>query len=747
MQHFIPSDEIPPLAILSNALTSVPPSVARAAIEEHTQPGDVILDPFCVGVGIIQAALDLDRKIIAASFNPIAILAIEATLWPIDPRAALTHLADVRKGPQRLRDHVLDLYRTRCPICTKEASALEFHWDRELRALIDKRVRCKTCGDNDGMIDEDDQTQAARFEPRGLSFWLLHDRVIDRAHEDADRVDEALEAYTPRVLAAIGDILLKFEGLSDADRSALRPALVATLDACTALHSTEETSRRISGLKPPPQFVEKNIWIELEHICHTLSLSVYPSLIQRATSIESLISAPNAGAFLIAEPARELAKHLPPKSISLMLSHPPPPRPGFWSLSTVWSAWLWGKPKIEAMLPLLARHRTSWDWQWRAISSTLHALEPALKENALNIFSFANDEAVMESVALASAGANQVLDHVVCDPHDGTRATWHGRQDDILSYGRDLESLAIDIRSIVHEAAARILRDRAEPTDRLVLQAGIQAALGQSDVLAIIARLPEGDQSPLAFMRDVVQSTLTANDSPVIAIDEHVRWLEEDARSGTSFSFRWAFSSETKPLADRVEAAVIDLLRSQTEWHSDELLREVYRRFPDHLTPDRALVATCIGSYVEEIEPGRVRLRSEDTLEAREAEVKIARQSLETIGQRLGFEMKAVKGDDRRMVWLNGREIVYSFLINAQAEIDPLLHAESGVLVLPGGRATLLQHKLKRDPRVRDSDWKILKFSSLRHLVDDEAVSLNMLTLAFGLEPPIEQAGTQIKLL
>jgi len=88
MQHFIPSDEIPPLAILSNALTSVPPSVARAAIEEYTQPGDVILDPFCVGVGIIQAALDLDRKIIAASFNPIAILAIEATLWPIDPRAA-----------------------------------------------------------------------------------------------------------------------------------------------------------------------------------------------------------------------------------------------------------------------------------------------------------------------------------------------------------------------------------------------------------------------------------------------------------------------------------------------------------------------------------------------------------------------------------------------------------------------------------------------------------------------------------
>ncbi|HET7375758.1 MAG TPA: DNA methyltransferase, partial [Anaerolineae bacterium] len=81
MHYFVPSDEIPPLRILANALASVPPSVARAAIEAHTQPGDVILDPFCAGVGVIQTALELNRKIIAASFNPIAILAIEATLW------------------------------------------------------------------------------------------------------------------------------------------------------------------------------------------------------------------------------------------------------------------------------------------------------------------------------------------------------------------------------------------------------------------------------------------------------------------------------------------------------------------------------------------------------------------------------------------------------------------------------------------------------------------------------------------
>ncbi len=742
MQYFVPSDEIPPLKIFSDAFACVPPSVARAAIEAYTQPGDVILDPFCAGISVIQAAIELDRKIIAASFNPINLLAIEATLWPIDPRSALTHLADARKGPERLRDHVLELYRTRCPICKKEAVALYLIWDRESRTPVEKRVRCQTCGDNTASIDADDQANTKHFEPRGLSFYLLHDRVIDRAHEDADRVDEVLDAYTPRAQSAIGDIVLKFEGLSAADRSALRPALIATLEACTSLHSIEEISRRISGLKPPAQFVEKNIWIELENFCSALAPIPADSqpLIRRETSIAALLSAASGSALLIAEPAREAAKIIPATAIQLILTHPPLPRPGFWALSTTWTAWLWGKPTAKSMLPLLSRRRTSWDWQWRAISAALHVINPLLKENSLSAVAFANDEAVMESVVLAGAGANQVIEHVVCDPHDGTRVTWHVGQADSLSYGRDLESLSIDIRDSVRETALHILRDRAEPTDRLVLHAGVYAALGQSDVLAIVAHLPEGDQSPLAFIRGVVQSALTSQDSPVIAIDEHLRW----AQPTTSTPFRSAFVSDAKPLADRVEAVVLDLFCSQAAWRVDDLLLEVYRRFPDHLTPDRALVATCIGSYANEIETGEVRLRDEDAAEKREAEIKEARQSLESIGRMLGFE---VKGEPAEVIWLQDKNAVYSFVISALAEIDPMLRAETGILTLPGGRAALLQFKMNRDPRLHESQWQTLKFSSLRHLSDHADLTLDVFTLALGLEPPIEQEGTQIKLL
>ncbi len=76
-----------------------------------------------------------------------------------------------------------------------------------------------------------------------------------------------------------------------------------------------------------------------------------------------------------------------------------------------------------------------------------------------------------------------------------------------------------------------------------------------------------------------------------------------------------------------------------------------------------------------------------------------------------------------------------------------MLKENSGVLVIPGGRATLLQHKIARDARLHETHWQVLKFSSLRRAAQQSDLSLTTFPLAFGLEPPIEQPATQIPLL
>ena len=170
------------------------------------------------------------------------------------------------------------------------------------------------CGENAGLIEDDDLKELKKLDARGLPFWLLHGRVIDRNHEDADRVSDVLDAYTPRAQAALSDILLKFEALSEDDRSALRPALLATLDACTSLHTPDE-ARYPSGLKPPARFIERNVWLELER-----QVSLFPSVppaLPRVATIDELFASDTPAVCLLVLPARELARRLPERSIPL----------------------------------------------------------------------------------------------------------------------------------------------------------------------------------------------------------------------------------------------------------------------------------------------------------------------------------------------------------------------------------------------------------------------------------------------
>ncbi|NTU65320.1 MAG: hypothetical protein HGB05_18440, partial [Chloroflexi bacterium] len=282
-----------------------------------------------------------------------------------------------------------------------------------------------------------------------------------------------------------------------------------------------------------------------------------------------------------------------------------------------------------------------------------------------------------------------------------------------------------------------ILEKRGEPAHALVLRAGLLAALGQTPALTEIAQQPEGEQTPLAALRGQIERAWSA--AALREIEPHRWWLTLS-------------SSPSRPLADRVELRARDLLREREEWHGDDLLHQLYRDFPDHLTPDRALVATVIHSYAEDIHfehtPLAV-LRAEDQAEARTAEVDEMCQLLRQSGERLGVAVSAVPNaaEQLHLVWSTSGETIYHFVIQATAEIAPLLRADVGVLVIPGGRATLLQHKIARDARLRKTQWQVLKFSSLRRAAQQSDLSLTTFPLAFGLEPPIEQAATQIQLL
>jgi hypothetical protein len=98
---------------------------------------------------------------------------------------------------------------------------------------------------------------------------------------------------------------------------------------------------------------------------------------------------------------------------------------------------------------------------------------------------------------------------------------------------------------------------------------------------------------------------------------------------------------------------------------------------------------------------------------------------------------------------------VYTFIVSPTAEMGLVwrfgqMLAGTPVLVIPGSRATLFQHKLARDARLRDGvergAWQFLKFSAARELMARAERDRRAFTLALGLDPPIEQPQVQMPL-
>ena len=189
------------------------------------------------------------------------------------------------------------------------------------------------------------------------------------------------------------------------------------------------------------------------------------------------------------------------------------------------------------------------------------------------------------------------------------------------------------------------------------------------------------------------------------------------------------------------------------------------RRFPDPLTPEAALIETCLQSYGREITLGHWQLRPEDQPDQRDREAASIRQELGQLGRLLGFKISFREGHPDIPVaghvpafdlfWGDEGEPVYAFAIQWTARVHDLLLAETPgdlqpCLVIPGGRASLVNFKRGRDPRLRRaiaaSGWQFIKYRHLRRILTKENLDRHALKQIFGLDPIIERDGAQIPL-
>lgn len=721
-----------------------PVGAAAVYVRELTPPGALVLDLFCQGPVFLREAVQAGRRAVGVNANPLSLLIAGLGLEGAPPlEAALTRLVDAPKETPTGRSvplyrHILSLYRTHCPLCSGEGTAEWFAWDREARYPYAKAVRCPRCRrTQEGPTDEADIMAARRLERRGFAYYFALDRVAPPGHPQRARASELVDLYTHRNLSALVDILVRLEGLKleRPVRAALQGALLETMDRASSLDPHGEERPRPRLLRPPARFLERNVGYLLEEAV-AQAAKWAPESVRRASGLKELLADPTPAYTLLPLPAREVARHLAPGSVSLILADPPRPDGVFWALSALWAGWLWESPASQAMRPLLGRRRLDWDGHQEALQAALSAVGPLLASDGHLVLLFAEpEEHLVASACQAASAAGYELLGWGASTEVGCRLVWRwaGTPETHPPVSRGGATLAVAADAVAPDAVAETLREtlrmRAEPTPRFLLIAAVHTDLAR--------RRRNGPFS------EVAQAVRRGWESLQLeALETDLFWLPELDTADLP-----------PPLADRVEETVRSRLVEDSPWISDDLLLAVYRALSGPLTPEPSLTLLCLRSYGAE-EAGVWRLREEDDPARRAEELEALRRDLEALGRRLRYRLARGRGWDLR--WRERGRDVYLFRLSATAALGDIvagpfpLRGGRACRVLPGGRAELLAEKLRRDPRLAraawGAGWQFVKFRHLRRLIA-ERVDRRTFAVMLGMDPATGPRGVQIPLM
>ena len=302
-------------------------------------------------------------------------------------------------------------------------------------------------------------------------------------------------------------------------------------------------------------------------------------------------------------------------------------------------------------------------------------------------------------------------------------------------------------RRIIADAATRIIAERGEPTPYTFILNGIIVELKNEGALL------SGKQNP----DDVMKSLLNKEFVLVDAKDEKgktigKKWWLKDPSS--------VYYLERVPLIDRVETAIVDVLRRKVKVSFDDILQEIFIKFPNALTPETQDIKTLLSEYATPTKDGNWTLKPQ--VKARESEHSEMIYYLAQLGKKAGLDvwigvreqhdaydktrlstlitnknpvwrfipttnLDRVKQID--VIWHDGGRVKYEFEVeNTTAITDAIVrgsnipHEIKRVIIIPEERESLLYRKM-RDPifneQVNKYGWKFMFYSDIKKLYEE----------------------------
>jgi hypothetical protein len=682
--------------------------------------GSWVLDPFGFSPRLALEAARAGYRVLVTVNNPITRFLLEMSAHPpaeTDFKAALADLAAAKKGEERLGAHLQSLYLTPCEKCGNEIHADAFLWGKGEEAPYARIYTCPHCEDSGER--EANPLDIERARKIAATDNLHRSRAFERvaALEDEDRVyaEEAIEHYLPRPLYFLTTVINRLDSLNltPERRRALSALLLVACDAGNTLWDHPSERRRPKQLNVPNQFREHNLWLQLER-----GLSRWTETTSAVVMEPWPNQPPESGGICLFEGrlkdlAEEMKKDIP---ITAVIGSLPRPNQPFWTLSALWSGWLWGREAVEPYKPALRRRRYDWAWNATALNAAFTHLFDMLHLGTpfFALLSEPEPASLTAALAAASAAGLDLRSLALRTQHDPIQLLWTcGEHLARQPNPANLEQ--------VKEAISTHLAERGEPASYLHIHAAALVALASSHALK--QKEQEFDEA-LRATHSLIQT----------ALEEDLRFVHYSGGESVD-SGLWGLDQEgsgltageaVRPqhhnsLSDRVEIEVVTFLQKHPNSIFLEIEQDLYPRLPGLLTPSQAMIYAVLSSYATK-EGGAWTLRPEDLASARRDELNRISGLIETLGIRLGF---STHRQDKSYLWEQNGRLERIFTILASALIGRALSETShppgkAIIVIPGGRAALAVYKTQRDPSLalRVRAVQVVKYRLLRTLVE-----------------------------
>jgi hypothetical protein len=148
LDHVVLPRRLPGLALLERILPPPPDNLLDAELSAFAAAGDAVLDPWAGSGWTARRAIAHGMRAVAADPSPFAQMAAIGFLTAPDASvldAAFAQLASSKRIDVPLRQHLEELYASRCAACRRPVVVDQFIWPRDAEAPGRKIYRCAAC--------------------------------------------------------------------------------------------------------------------------------------------------------------------------------------------------------------------------------------------------------------------------------------------------------------------------------------------------------------------------------------------------------------------------------------------------------------------------------------------------------------------------------------------------------------------------------------------------------------------------